>query len=89
MSGKINCTKAGLVFGAVLGLFHLSWAALVAMGWAQPVIDFVLWLHFIKPFLVLESFSIGRAVGLVALTAAVGFVFGWVFAFLWNRAHGS
>jgi hypothetical protein len=83
----INPNKAGLALGALLGLFHLSWALLIALGWAQVAIDFVLWLHMIKPFMAIEAFSLGRAVGLIAFTAAFGYVLGWLFAVLWNRAH--
>jgi hypothetical protein len=87
MANTISPNKAGVVLGAVLGLYHLSWAILIALGWAQPVIDFVLWLHMIKPFIVVETFNVGRAAGLVVVTAVIGYVLAWVFAKLWNRAH--
>jgi hypothetical protein len=84
----INPNGAGLVLGALLGGWHLTWAALVAVGLAQPLIDFLFWIHFIKPVYVVEPFEIGRAVILVLITAAIGYVVGLAFALLWNRLHG-
>ena len=83
----IDPNKAGLAFGGVLGVYHLGWAVLIALGWAQALIDFALWLHMIKPFVVVEAFSFGRAAGLVIVTAAIGYGLGALFAALWNRAH--
>ena len=83
----LNPVKTGLVLGLVLGLWHLCWAALVAAGAAQPVIDFILRLHFMEPFIRIQSFEVTTAVMLVAVTAAIGFVFGAVAALVWNRLH--
>ena len=73
--------------GALLGGWHLTWAVLVAVGFAQPLIDFLFWIHFIKPVYVVEPFEIGRAVILVLVTAGIGYVVGLAFALLWNRLH--
>ncbi len=87
MSARINVGKAGLVLGAVIGGWHLCWSILVALRLAQPVIDFVFWMHFIKPIYVIEPFEIVRAAILLIITAGVGFIIGSVFALIWNALH--
>jgi hypothetical protein len=83
----INSIKAGITFGALLGVSHLSWAMLVALGWAQPLMDFVFWMHFIRPVYVIQPFSLSAAVVLIIVTAVTGFVIAFVFGVIWNRLH--
>ena len=85
--GRIEPNRAGFVFGALMGSWHLLWSVLVALGVAQPLIDFIFWIHFIKPVYVIEPFAFLRAAILVLVTAAIGYVTGFVFAVLWNRLH--
>jgi hypothetical protein len=80
----INPMKAGLSVGFVIGLWHLIWVTLVAAGWAKPLMDFILKLHFIHLTYELAPFAVGTAVMLVAITFAIGFIFGSVFALVWN-----
>lgn len=82
---ETNCHKAGLALGGLLGIWHLLWALLVAVGLAQPLLDFMLDLHFLRNPYVVEPFRIGTAALLVIVTAVVGYAFGWVFASIWNR----
>lgn len=77
----------GLAVGAFLGLFHLGWAVLVALGWAQALMDFVLSLHMVHLSYVVGPFDLGMAAGLVAFTAVVGYVGGYIAALLWNWTH--
>jgi hypothetical protein len=84
MTKHLDVGKAGLGLAAVLGGFHLCWAFLVALGWAQPFIDFVFWMHFIKPIYTVEPFEVARAGMLVAMTAGMGFLMGSAFALVWN-----
>ncbi len=83
----VNSIKAGITFGALLGISHLSWVLLVAFGWAQPLMDFVFWMHFIRPVYVIQPFSFSAAVVLIIVTAVTGFVIAFVFGVIWNRLH--
>ena len=83
----IHPVKAGIAVGALIGGWHLCWALLVAAGWAQPMIDFIFWMHFIKPIYVIGPFNASVAALLVGITAAIGYVLGYAFAMLWNWVH--
>jgi hypothetical protein len=81
----INANKAGLILGLIIGGWHLVWSILVASGYAQIVLDFILWLHFIRPVYVVEPFALGRSAILLGVTATLGYLLGCIFAALWNR----
>jgi hypothetical protein len=85
----IHPNKAAIAVGSVIGLWHLLWALLVAIGWAKPLMDFVLGLHFIRLDYDIAPFALGTAAALVAVTFAVGYAFGLVFALVWNWLAGS
>jgi len=79
--------RTGLVFAALLGLWHAAWAILVAIGAAQPLADFILRIHFIDLPFKIAPFDLATAALLVAVTGAIGWVGGVVLAVLWNRLH--
>ena len=83
----VNPVKVGAVFALFFALWHLFWATLVALGIAQPLLDFVFWMHFINPPYEVEAFDAGRAGILVGVTAAIGMAGGLVGALLWNLFH--
>ena len=81
----LGSQKSGLVLGSLVGGWHLFWAIIVAVGWGQPLIDFIFWIHFLKPVFVVEPFAIGRAIVLILVTTAIGYFIGLLGAGLWNR----
>ncbi|MDP3779122.1 MAG: hypothetical protein Q8R30_03730 [bacterium] len=80
----MNKHKVGVVLAGFLGLWHVIWSLLVALGMAKSVIDMALGLHFISISYTILPFDLGTAIGLVAMATIVGYVIGWVFAALWN-----
>ena len=83
----LNPFKAGVAVGVAIGLWHLAWATLVAVGLAQPFIDFILKLHFIAPFVRVQPFDAATAATLVGITGGLGFLMGLVLALVWNWLH--
>lgn len=85
--GTVNPNKAGLVLGMLVGGWHLLWATLVAVGWGQKILDFVFWVHFLKPPYTVGPFSAGVTALLIGLTAVLGYLIGYILGVLWNWIH--
>lgn len=81
---KINPGEAGLALGGLLAVWHAVWAVLVMMGFAKPLLDFILSLHFLSNPYQMMSFNLMTAVTLVVVTGIMGYVIGLVFGVLWN-----
>lgn len=89
MDHSIDTCKTSLTFAVLLGGFHLVWSVLVALGWAQAILDFVFWAHMITPPFTIEAFNMTAALTLIILTSVIGAVFGYLLAVVWNRMHRS
>ena len=83
----LNARKAGVVLGTFAALMHLIWAAFVALGWAQAIIDFKLWAHMISAPITISPFDFSAAITGIIVAAVVGWIVGHIFAHVWNRAH--
>ena len=84
---ELSKNKAGLILGSFLGLWHLTWSLLVATGAAQTLLDWIYYLHFLNNPFHVAGFSIGTAALLIVITSVLGYIFGWLLAFLWNVFH--
>lgn len=83
----ISGHKVGLVLGGFIGGWHAVWSTLVLFGWAQAVINFVFWLHFLTPPYQVGAFVPWRAALLIVFTAAIGYCAGCIIGAVWNRVH--
>jgi hypothetical protein len=86
---RIEPIRAGMAFALFLGLFHACWALLVALGMAQPLMDFIFRVHFIVPIYRIEPFEMGRAALLVGFVSILGMLLGWLAVLVWNGVPGG
>ncbi len=73
--------------GALLGGMHLAWAVVIALGLGQAIYDFVLWAHMIHLPIIIGPFDATAAATLVVMTAIIGYILGYIGAWVWNRIH--
>lgn len=83
----LDPNKTGLALGALIALWHFVWGLFVAFGFAQWILDFVYSIHFLNNPFTVSSFDVVKWVTLVAVTFVVGYIFGFVFANLWNKLY--
>lgn len=86
---ELNKNHVGLIIGSMVGLWHVVWSILVLFGFAQTLIGWILWLHFLNNPYQVEPFEFARATILVIVMFVAGYVVGWVSAYLWNRLIGK
>src|SRR5258708_5390353 len=84
----MNKNKVGLAFGSFVGFVHLIWSVLIALGWAQPWMDFVYRMHSLNNPFTVAPFDLVRSGELVVITFVVGYVVGFIFATIWNKVRG-
>ncbi len=84
MNHHLDPKKTGLAVGTLVGGWHLLWALLVAVGWAQGFINFILWAHMVSLPVAINTFDPSVAAVLVIVTGAFGYAAGFIFALMCN-----
>jgi len=85
MNAEINKNKIGLTFGFLTCFFHLMWSILVLFGIGQVFLDFIFNIHMLRVPIVVMPFNLIKSLTLIIVTFLVGYVFGWLMAFFWNK----
>ena len=81
----MNKNKIGLIFGSFMALSHLVWSLMVLLGVAQAFYDFIFWLHMISLPWHVTGFTLVQSVSLIIVTFVIGYIMGYVIAWLWNK----
>ena len=85
----LNKSRVALFFGALFGAIHLLWSLMVATGFGQVFVDWIINLHFMNMTVSILKFDFVKMLELVALTFLVGLVFGYIIAAAWNVIVGK
>ena len=85
MNMTINKNETGLTFGFLISSLHVFWSVLVAFGWAQAFMNFVFDIHMLNIPIVIMPFDLVKEVTLIVVTFIIGYIFGWLMAFFWNK----
>ncbi len=84
MAERLNPKQVGVTTGLFAALLHAVWSILVAIGVAQQLSDWLIGLHFVSDQHTVTAFSIGTAILLIVVAFVAWFVFGYVFASIYN-----
>lgn len=84
---QLNPKKTALAIGISLASFHVLWSFLVLVGFAQPLLDFIFWLHMIRAVYLVDAFNLVAALCLILVTFLMGGGVGFAFAKIWNWLH--
>ena len=87
MDQHMSPCKTAATFAVLFGGMHLGWAILVALGFAQALMDFIFWAHMFSLSFVVKPFDITATITLIVITSAIGAIFGYFMAIIWNRLH--
>ena len=75
----MNVFQFSIISGFSLSSLHIFWALLVALGWAQLVMDFIFKLHMLNSPFQVQPFELTLALELIGVTFLVGCFYGIVF----------
>ncbi len=85
MADKMKPNKVGLALACLVVVWQLVWILAVAFG-KQPMLDWILGVHFLGDGLKVLPVTVGKAIVSLLIHFVAGYVLGWLFATIWNKA---
>lgn len=81
---KSSRNQAGIALGALFGLMHTLWVAVVGAGFGQSVVDALESGHFLSSNYSVTSFDPVTALGGIIGAVVSGYVIGWLFIYIYS-----
>lgn len=82
---KLSKHRTGLTLAVFFGIAHLAWLILVGLNLGQSVLDFIHSAHHLTNPYVVSPLELPEAGILLIYAVIAGYVFGWLFACVWNK----
>ena len=86
MANNLDPMRVAWAVGLFAAIMHAIWSVIVALGFGQAWVNWILSLHFISSPHVVGPFDLMTAVTLIIVTFILGAIVGWIFASTWNWA---
>ncbi len=86
MADELNPKRTAITVGTFAALVHAVWAAIVALGFAQGLLNWAMRLHFLNIAITVSAFGAITAATLVVVAFIGGAAAGWIFSLAWNWA---
>lgn len=81
----LNKNHVGLTVGLFVAFMHLIWAIIIIAGLGQSYLNWIFPLHSISNVFSVIPFSLTNAIILIIISFVGGYIFGWLFAALYNK----
>ncbi|HLC51175.1 MAG TPA: hypothetical protein VJH90_02245 [archaeon] len=82
--GTLNPKQVAVSLGLLAAAMHLIWSVMVALGFGQAWINWIIGLHFVSATVTVMPFNAVTAIILLVVTFVLGSIVGFVFATAWN-----
>ena len=89
MELSVEYLRVGFLWGFVFATIHAGWALIVAQNYGQPLIDFMLKIHFLSNPFVVQVFDMTLAIALVGISGTLGLIAGTAFSMVWDLMSNS
>lgn len=86
---RTDAHSLGLLTAFLLGGAQVFWVALVGLGVAQPLVDFLMRVWFVAPALHIMPFAALHALALVFAMSVSGYLVGWAVGVALNSTQRS
>ncbi len=71
--------RTSIISGLCLASLHVCWVILIALGLAQPLLDFIFKLHMLSAPFQVQTFDPMLALELISITFLIGSFYGTLF----------